>query len=326
MITAAELRSILRCPRCGSRLVTGKEIDLEEKQEQRLYCTNFGCVYLQRGFPIVVEQPVLIDFETSIIEEAKLLARNARSVVVRDQTRIRLRTRIRRFMFGSNRTAQFYCDRFIEAIKAQSTRPRVLVIGGGEIGNGANRLYSEPNIQLVGIDIYASDHTLIVADAHRLPFEDGNFDGVWVQAVLEHVLDPNAVVSEVHRILAPNGVVYADTPFMQQVHEGAFDFTRFTLSGHRWLFRKFRHISSGSVSGAGTALVWSVRYFVRALTGSDRIASLVSAGTFWLRFFDTITKSRQNSDAACGVFFFGAKQDYEISPQSMIEYYDQQAQ
>jgi SAM-dependent methyltransferase len=324
MMTASELRSILRCPRCRSRVVTGKQINLEESQKQKLYCTSFGCVYASRGFPIVGEQPILIDFEASIIDEAKLLADNARSIIARDHTGMRLRTQIRRFMFGKNRIAEIYCTRFIEAVKAQSRRPRVLVIGGGQIGSGATILYSEPNTQLVGIDVYASPYTLIVADAHHLPFEDGTFDGVWIQAVLEHVLDPDVVVSEIHRVLAPNGVVYADTPFMQQVHEGAFDFTRFTLSGHRWLFRKFHHISSGSVSGAGTALVWSVRYFVRALTGSDRIASLVSIGTFWLRYLDRVTKRRPNSDAACGVFFFGARADSEISPKSMIQYYEQQ--
>ena len=36
--------------------------------------------------------------------------------------------------------------------------------------------------ELVGTDVYASPHTVLVADAHRLPFEDGVFDGVWIQA------------------------------------------------------------------------------------------------------------------------------------------------
>ena len=148
----------------------------------------------------------------------------------------------------------------------------------------------------------------------------------WIQAVLEHVLDPNIVVSEIYRVLRRDGLVYADTPFMQQVHEGGFDFTRFTLSGHRWLFRKFQHDSSGVVSGAGTALNWSIRYFVRALTGSDRAAWLVALATFWLRYFDGLTKKRPNADAACGVFFLGRKVQHEISAKSMVAFYEQQAQ
>jgi SAM-dependent methyltransferase len=210
-------------------------------------------------------------------------------------------------------------------MKTQGSRPLVLIIGGGAVGSGANLLYSEPGISLIGTDVYTSPYTSIVADGHHLPFSDSSFDGVWIQAVLEHVLDPNVVVSEIHLVLKFDGVVYADTPFMQQVHEGAYDFTRFTLSGHRWLFRKFNHESSGTVSGAGTALIWSIRYFARALTGSDRIAWAISLAIFWLRYFDYIAQKRPNADAACGVFFFGRKADVEISPKSMTVFYKEQA-
>ena len=51
-----------------------------------------------------------------------------------------------------------------------------------------------------------------------------------------------------------DGLVYADTPFMQQVHMGRYDFTRFTYLGHRRLFRKFEEIDSGAVSGPAMAL------------------------------------------------------------------------
>ncbi len=59
------------------------------------------------------------------------------------------------------------------------------------------------------------------------------------------------MAAEIHRVLRPGGIVYADTPFLQQVHEGAYDFTRFTDSGHRFLFRRFERIDSGSVAGCG---------------------------------------------------------------------------
>ena len=45
-----------------------------------------------------------------------------------------------------------------------------------------------------------------------------------------------------------DGVVYAETPFLQAVHEGPWDFTRFTESGHRWLFRAFERLDSGVVA------------------------------------------------------------------------------
>jgi SAM-dependent methyltransferase len=319
------LAAILRCPRCVSQLRNLENLELVDDEVQ-LYCSNPDCRYATKGFPIIEKQPILIDFDRSIIDEAKFLTTKARSFISRDDSAKQLKTRMRIFAAGRNRIAEFYCHRFIETVKGQSTKPCVLVIGGGAMGSGTAQLYRETALHVIGTDIYASAYTSVVADGHQLPFCDGSFDGVWIQAVLEHVLDPSLVVSEIHRVLRPHGVVYADTPFMQQVHEGAFDFTRFTLSGHRWLFRRFQHDASGPVSGAGTALNWSIRYFVRALTGSDRIAWMVSLSTFWLRYFDRLAKSRPNADAACGVFFFGRKAADAISAKSMISYYEQQAQ
>jgi 2-polyprenyl-3-methyl-5-hydroxy-6-metoxy-1,4-benzoquinol methylase len=48
----------------------------------------------------------------------------------------------------------------------------------------------------------------------RSAFGDGTCDAVVVQAVLEHVLQPDVVVAEIHRVLRPDGLVYAETPFM----------------------------------------------------------------------------------------------------------------
>jgi SAM-dependent methyltransferase len=315
--------AILRCPRCHSSLAA---VELESGEACRsINCSNEVCEYAGTGFPVIDGQPVLIDFEASIFDKENFLANYGRSVIARDGLFVTLKQKIRKFGSGQNRVASEYCDRFISAIKAQPGRPRVLVIGGGTVGSGATGLYCDPGIDLVGTDVYLSNRTMLVADAHRLPFSDSSFDGVWIQAVLEHVLDPWAVVSEIHRVLKLSGAVYADTPFMQQVHEGAYDFTRFTLSGHRWLFRKFHHESSGVVGGAGTALIWSIRYFLRALTGSNAVGSLAALAVFWLRFFDRIEKERQGSDAASGVYFFGRKADQEIiSPKDMISYYERQ--
>ena len=64
-----------------------------------------------------------------------------------------------------------------------------------------------------------------------MPFKE--IDLVIIQAVLEHVMYPNKVVSEIYRVLKNDGLIYSETPFMQQVHEGPYDFSRFTESGHR---------------------------------------------------------------------------------------------
>ena len=268
-------------------------------------------------------QPVLIDFADSIFEHAMYDTENG-SALERDVSRRSVGSRLHRFTFGGNPVAISNCNKFIDLLKRESRRPVVLVVGGGTVGLGGEELYRDNSIELVGTDVYASPHTVLVADAHKLPFEDGVFDGVWVQAVLEHVLEPATVVAELHRVLRPDGLVYAETPLMQQVHERAYDFTRFTQSGHRWLFRRFSEVSAGPVGGAGVALAWSIRYFARALGAGNKLSRLIVLPFFWIRYFDAFGRGRAAADAASGVFFLGRRAERAMDPHAMPEYYNRQ--
>jgi SAM-dependent methyltransferase len=314
--------AILRCPRCQADLVERAPLD---EGDRGLLCSNAQCLFHRQEFPKIRGQPVLIDFEASIFSRDELIASSGRSFVPRDDSGKSLRSSFRRLLFGENDCAKRFCSEFIRRLKSGTERPRILVVGGGAIGSGTEQLYDDDALDVIGFDIYASANTQIVADAHRLPFASETFDGVWIQAVLEHVLDPGAVVAEIHRILKQDGIVYADTPFMQQVHEGAYDFTRFTLSGHRWLFRQFDLIDAGVVSGAGSAFVWSARYLIRALSGSNKLATIGAYLFVWARFLDRAARRRFDADAACGVYFFGRKAAKTISPRDMVVFYAQQA-
>ena len=106
----------------------------------------------------------------------------------------------------------------------------MLIVGGGILGFGAGALASSPLVGLIETDVYIGRSTAVVCDAHDLPFADGSFDAVVIQAVLEHVIDPVRAVAELHRVLRPRGLIYSEVPFRQQVHEGAYDFTRWTLA------------------------------------------------------------------------------------------------
>ena len=50
------------------------------------------------------------------------------------------------------------------------------------------------------------------ADAMHLPFCDAAFDRVFCSEVLEHVMDPEAVVREMRRVLKPNGFAVVSVP------------------------------------------------------------------------------------------------------------------
>jgi SAM-dependent methyltransferase len=202
----------------------------------------------------------------------------------------------------------------------------VLVVGGGDLGEGLGVLTADPGVELVETDVYLGPRVGVVCDAHALPFADGAFDGVVIQAVLEHLLDPVRAVAEIHRVLAPGGLVYAETPFMQQVHEGAYDFTRWTALGHRRLFRWFDELDSGVAVGPASALVWSVRYFARSLPRSvtmarvlDRVATLA---VFWLKYLDRWLVSHPGAhDAASSVYFCGRRRDEPIGDDELVAGY-----
>ena len=300
MVTLGELveQGLFICPSCTHEL---------RPSHDSWYCSNPGCRYAEQQFPVVAGKPALIDFENSVVDPDRLYATGGAS----EYGRKGLAPRLFELLYGRNPVAPVAVGRMLDMLRADCAplgrRPRILVVGGGAVGNGLEELYNDSTIDLVGFDIYMSPFVQFIGDGHSIPLADGSFDGVVVQAVLEHVIEPFTVAQEIRRVLRDGGIVYADTPFMQQVHEGPYDFCRFTDSGHRYLFRGFERIDSGLIAGAGTALMWSIRYYARALTRSVIVGGLIGHCFFWLRFTDRILDPKYSLDAASSVFFLGRK-------------------
>jgi SAM-dependent methyltransferase len=85
------------------------------------------------------------------------------------------------------------------------------------IGTGANWESSEHKKQgWIGIDILPAFHPDIVRDITKgLPFDSDKFDEILIEHVLEHIdnRDWEFVISEIHRVLAPGGIVRIEVPY-----------------------------------------------------------------------------------------------------------------
>lgn len=89
-----------------------------------------------------------------------------------------------------------------------------------EIGSGAHGLiFFFDAAERVGVDPLAEEYrllfpawqgraTTIAAFGERLPFEDGRFDLVLCDNVVDHAEDPRKIVEEIARVLRPAGLLY----------------------------------------------------------------------------------------------------------------------
>jgi SAM-dependent methyltransferase len=202
---------------------------------------------------------------------------------------------------------------------------RVLILGSGDVGSGLRAILDLPHLEFVETDVMLGDRVSVVCDAQDVPFADETFDGVVIQGVLEFLPRVESCLAHVHRVLKPGGIVYAETPFMQQVG-GRYDLTRYTDRGHRRLFRSFEEVVSGPVGGPGMALGWSYKYFLLSFASSHwlRRALTVMAHltAFWLKYTDHFLIGRPGAvDAAAGFAFLGRKSEDAVSDREVIAGY-----
>lgn len=271
----------------------------------------------ENAYPVVRGIPVLI---SETLCDTVCVAGETQTYVSRPN---KDRSVLKKLIAGESRTTRVNCNRFVESLLARSDSPKVLVIGSGEKGSGTEALWSNPAIEIHGSDIYGSGTVDLICDAHYLPLESDSYDGVWIQAILEHVVEPHVVVAEIFRVLRGGGLVYAETPFMQQVHEGPYDFTRYTVLGHRYLFKAFEAIDFGGNKGPEVVFAWSVRYLIWSLTRSRKLGRVLGLGVGMLmRPLAYLVSAASLHDASSGVYFLGRKtDDHTLSHKDLVTLY-----
>jgi len=101
---------------------------------------------------------------------------------------------------------------FIEDAIAKKQFP-ILDAGCGRHGNWIRRF--GPDAHVIGMDLgsdLAADVPSVCGDLAKIPFQSDSFSLVFCRSVFEHLVKPDEVLNEFHRILKPGGRCVILTP------------------------------------------------------------------------------------------------------------------
>jgi SAM-dependent methyltransferase len=119
----------------------------------------------------------------------------------------------------------------------------------------------------VGVDWAGSYHDTkadIAADLNMpLPINSDVADTVVSFSVLEHLREPQMMLSEANRILKPGGAMVLQVPWQWWIHEAPYDYFRYTPYGLKYLFEKsgFVDVVVEPQSGFFTMWILKMNYF-----------------------------------------------------------------
>jgi len=287
------------------------------------------CPDCSASYPIVDGAPILIDPQRSVFSPEEVVADYERERVKPQRGlfgRVAWAVASRTPHVTSHRRQEAIVRRFADRLARERRSPSILVAGSGTEGIGIDIVRAIRGAAICEFDVYLTDGRMLVADLLDLPFEDGTFDAVVAQGVLEHVIDPQRGAEEIHRVLAPGGLVLSTTPFVLGVHLPVADYTRFSRLGLIRLFRRFTPLECDVIEGAAVTLAYSLAYFWMAVwssfgwLGGAKIAKY--AGNyliFWLRSVDAfVRRSPVSIDAAASYYYIGRRSDATLGDREIV--------
>jgi SAM-dependent methyltransferase len=117
----------------------------------------------------------------------------------------------------------------------------------------------------IGVDSNKKSAADIVCDALNLKIKSSSVDSVLCTQVLEHVQDPNKLISEISRISKPGAVCILTAPHISRVHGSPKDYFRFTPFGLKILFQKnnFKVIKIDNTGGFFLTIVYLTSFYLK---------------------------------------------------------------
>lgn len=129
----------------------------------------------------------------------------------------------------------------------------------------------------VGVDWSESHHQTkadVIANLNEpLPIEPQVADSVLSLSVLEHLREPQVMLSEAWRILKPGGDLVLQVPWQWKIHEAPHDHYRYTPFGLRHLLWQagFTEIEVSPQAGFFSTIILKLNYFSLGLVRGPRV-------------------------------------------------------
>jgi SAM-dependent methyltransferase len=162
----------------------------------------------------------------------------------------------------------------VENLAPLDASAKVLNVGaGGRTAEVVDSVRRARGFQVISLDIDLQRGPDIVADITNYSSRT-EYDVVVMIEVLEHVVSPQAAISNVHHLLKPGGRLILSTPFLFPLHDCPMDYYRYTKFGLRRLLEEFADITvEERDSWAEVMCVLTARLFRERFSGAKLIGS-----------------------------------------------------
>ena len=281
----SELFSLLACPVCRGTL---------DDANDGLRCESCDRRYpVQNGVPILLHPASIFHGEET--KEVGVMVTGSPSAFRRFVSRY--------FFFNVPLTTWINLELF-ELLNRCTPDMKILDLGSG-VGQFNTQI--RPELKLIHMDVKRSDRTDLVADGHYLPFRDESLDGVFSNAVLEHVQRPWIIADEIWRVLKPGGWVFINVPFLNVIHD-YHDYYRYTDKGLAVLFSRFEQVAGGVSAGPSSfAGPFLIEYFVCFVPGfylKAVVRQVLSILAWPVKYLDFLIRRSSHLRVTADAFYF----------------------
>jgi SAM-dependent methyltransferase len=149
---------------------------------------------------------------------------------------------------------------------------------------GCGDKHIKPAAESRGLSYTGLDITDLNLEKDKLPFEDNSVDIALSLAVIEHIQNPEIYLSEIYRVLKPNGLVYLSTPNWQMDKKNFYNdpthVKPYTPTSLERVFRMFGFRNAKTFPGLRCKPLWFYKgkyrflkaYYLFPFTGTNKLA------------------------------------------------------